>query len=188
MRKVVVSHFVTLDGVMEDPGAQDKFKDADWHFRFWNEEVRKFKVDELFAADALLLGRVTYEVYADAWPGRTDEDGFADHINKMPKYVVSTTLSQLKWNNSQLIKGNLVEEVEKLKQQPWLDILVGGGGRLVRSLMQYDLVDEYRLMVHPIVVGNGMRLFQDAKSTPLRLAETKTFSTGVVVLTYQRVV
>jgi dihydrofolate reductase len=178
MRRVVVSEFVSLDGVMEAP---DK-----WHLQFWHEEMGKYKDDELFASDALLLGRITYEGFADAWPSRAGDD-FADRMNGLPKYVVSTTLEEpLEWNNSTLIKGNVAEEVSKLKQQPGQDILIAGSADLVHTLMQHDLIDEYRIMVHPVVVGSGKRLFRDGSDTKvLRLVETKTFGSGVVVLTYQ---
>ena len=187
MRKVVVSEFVSLDGVMEDPG---------WTFRFASEEQEKFKFDELSASDALLLGRVTYEGFAAAWPNMMEQyDGprraelgeYADMMNGYPKYVVSTTLGEpLEWNNSTLIKGNVAEEVSKLKQQPGKDILIFGSGELVNTLMQHDLIDEYRLMVFPVVVGSGKRLFKHGSATTvLRLVETKTFGSGVVVLSYQ---
>lgn len=178
MRKVIVSMFLTLDGVMEAP---DK-----WSFQFWSEEAAKFKFDELFASDALLLGRVTYQGFADAWPSMTDEEGFADRMNSLPKFVVSTTLEEVEWNNSRLIKGNIAEEVYKLKQQPGQDILIFGSGDLVHTLMQHDLIDEYRIMIFPVVVGSGKRLFKDGSETKvLRLVETKTFNSGVVVLTYE---
>ena len=179
MRKVIVSEFVSLDGVMEAPDQ--------WHFPFSNEETGKYKFDELFASDALLLGRVTYQGFAAAWPSMTDEEGFADRMNSLPKYVVSTTLEEpLEWNNSTLIKGNIEEEVSELKRQPGKDITIVGSGTLVRSLLRDDLLDELRLMVHPIVVGSGKRLFKDGSDTKvLRLVETKTFGSGVVVLIYQ---
>jgi len=186
MRKVVVSEYVTLDGVMEDPGGAEGFEHGGWSFQFWNEEAAKFKFDELFASDALLLGRVTYQGFAKAWPSMTDEAGFADRMNNLPKYVVSTTLEEVAWNNSRLIKGNIAEEVYKLKQQPGQDILIAGSGELVHTLMHHDLIDEYRLMVYPVVLGSGKRLFRDGSDTTvLRLVETKTFSSGVVVLSYQ---
>ena len=186
MRKVVVSEYVTLDGVMEDPGGAEGFEHGGWSFQFWNEEATKFKFDELFASDALLLGRVTYQGFAKAWPSMTDESGFADRMNSLPKFVVSTTLEEVVWNNSRLIKGNIAEEVYKLKQQPGQDILIAGSGELVHTLMQHDLIDEYRLMVYPVVLGSGKRLFRDGSDTiVLRLVETKTFSSGVVVLSYQ---
>jgi dihydrofolate reductase len=185
MRKVVVSEFVSLDGVMEDPGGSEKSKHGAWTFQYWNDEIGKFKLEELFASDALLLGRVTYQGFAAAWPSRTDEQGFAQWINSMPKYVASTTLKELDWNNSRLIKGNLPEEISKLKQQSGKNILVNGSATLVHSLMQHDLIDEYRLLVYPVVLGDGKRLFKDVKNTKLRLGETKTFPSGVILLQYQ---
>ncbi len=177
MRKVIVSEFVTLDGVIEAP---DK-----WQFPFWNDETGKFKLDELFASDALLLGRVTYQEFAEAWPSMTDEEGFADRMNSLPKFVASTTLKEpLGWNAT-LMKGNIAQEVSKLKQQPGQDLLISGGARLVHSLRQQDLIDEYRLLVYPIVLGSGKRLFRDGSSTTLKLVETKTIGADVVLLTYQ---
>ena len=214
MRKVIASEFVTLDGVMQGPGGVEEdrrgnFERGGWSFQFWNEETGKYKDEELFAAGALLLGRVTYEIFAGAWPTLTDEDQvrmvkeaggevgeiqsemgegnpFSDRMNNLPKYVVSTTLRNVTWNNSTLIKRNLAEEIARLKQQPGQDILVYGSGGLLQSLIQYDLIDEYRLMVFPIVLGSGKRLFKDGLDTKvLRLVEAKPFRTGVVVLTYQ---
>jgi dihydrofolate reductase len=178
VRKVIASEFVTLDGVMEDPS---------WTFQFSSEEQQKFKFDELFASDALLLGRMTYEGFAAAWPTMTDEVGFADKMNSMPKFVVSTTLEEpLEWNNSTLIKGDVAEEVSRLKQQPGQDILIYGSGELVHTLMQHGLIDEYRIMVFPVFLGSGKRLFKDGSDTKvLRFVDTKTFSSGGVVLTYQ---
>jgi len=186
MRKIVVSEFVSLDGVVEDPGGAEKFKHGGWSFKFRDDQVPKYKLDELFTSDALLLGRVTYEGFAKAWPSRKDDLGFADKMNNMPKYVVSTTLKKLDWNNSQLIKSNVVEEVKRLKQQPGKDILVYGSGKLVNTLLQHNLVDELRLMVHPVVLGSGKRLFDDnAESLKvLKLAESKTFPSGIVLLSY----
>src|SRR2546426_2413161 len=144
MRKVVVSEFVTLDGVMEDPGGAEGFDRGGWSIQFdRGPEGDKFKLDETLEADALLLGRVTYQGFAEAWPSRTDEVGFADKMNSMPKFVVSTTLEDAEWNNSTLIKGDVAEEVSKLKQQPGGDIPIYGSGQLVRTLMQHDLIDEY---------------------------------------------
>jgi len=187
VRKVVVTEFVTLDGVMEDPS---------WTFQFSSEEQERFKFDELAASDALLLGRVTYEGFAAAWPNmmeqyegprREELMSYADMMNGYPKYVVSETLEEpLEWNNSTLIKGNIAEEVSSLKRQTGKDILIFGSGDLVNALTQHDLIDEYRLMVFPVVVGGGKRLFGDGIDTKvLRLVETKTFGSGVVVLTYQ---
>jgi dihydrofolate reductase len=140
----------------------------------------------LFACDALLLGRVTYEAFAKAWPSRTDEAGFADRMNNISKFVVSTTMQTAGWKNSTIIKENIAEEVTKLRQQSGKDILVAGSGKLVKALMDHDLVDEYRIMVHPIVVGGGRRLFGDGTDRKtMELVETKTFKTGTVVLVYQ---
>ncbi len=187
MRKVVVTEYVTLDGVMEDPGGGEKSKHGGWSFQFWSDEAAKFKYDELFAGDALLLGRVTYEGFAKAWPSMKDEAGFADRMNSIPKYVVSSTLKNLEWNNSHLIEGDIAEAVSRLKEEPGLDILVAGSARLVHTLMEHDLVDEYRLMVHPVLVGDGTRLFppQSEGNVVMRLVDTKTFSSGIVVLSYQ---
>jgi dihydrofolate reductase len=201
MRKVIVSEFVTLDGIMEAPDKRS--------FQFWNEEIGKYKFNELFASDALLLGRVTYQIFADSWPSLTDEENllrvkeaggdtgaiqadmgkgnpFADRMNSISKFVVSTTLEEVEWNNSSLIKGNIAEEVSKLKRQPGQNILVAGSGDLVHTLMQHDLIDEYRLMVFPIVLGSGKRLFKDGNDKKvLTLVNTKTFRSGVVVLSYK---
>lgn len=178
MRKVVVSEFVTLDGVMRDPHL--------WidgiHFKLFDEEGGKFKHDELFAADALLLGRVTYQGFAEAWPPRSGDD--ANRINSMPKFVVSTTLDRAEWNAA-VIKGALSEEIGKLKQQPGGDLLVYGSASLVDSLAQLNLVDEYRIWIDPIVVGSGRRLFKEGiDPAVLKLVDAKTFPSGVVVLTY----
>jgi dihydrofolate reductase len=177
MRKVVVSMFMTLDGVTEAP--------HEWSFPFWTDEIGKFKHAELFASDALLLGRVTYQGFAAAWPSRTDEQGYADRINSLPKYVVSTTLEKPEWNNSTLIKANVAEAIAKLKQRPGQDIVIHGSNTLVRALMPHHLIDEYRLLVYPIVLGSGKRLFRDGSKATLKLVETKTFGSGVVLLRYQ---
>lgn len=186
MRKVIVTEYVTLDGVMEDPAGTEGAGLGAWSFQFdRGPEGDKFKLDEALASEALLLGRVTYQGFAEAWPSRTDEVGFADKMNSMPKLVVSTTLEEVEWNNSTLIKGNVAEEVSKLKQQPGGDMLIYGSRQLVNTLMQHDLIDEYRLMVFPVVLGSGKRLFRDGSKTTLRLIDTKTFSSGIVLLSYQ---
>jgi dihydrofolate reductase len=175
MRSVIVSTYVTLDGVMEAP--------EKWVFRFWNDEHAKYAHDQLFASDALLMGREVYEEFAASWPSRTTE--FADRMNSLPKYVVSRTLEEAAWNNSTIIKENVAEEVSKLKQQPGQDILMYGGADLMGTLMGHDLIDEYRLWVHPVVLGSGKRLFDGVGGQNiLRLVATKTFGSGVVVLTY----
>lgn len=187
MGKLIVSEFITLDGVIEAPGGEDSLGErSGWSMPYFNEETAKFKLDDLLASDALLMGRVTYQIHAAAWPSMTDEEGFADRMNSLPKYVVSSTLEHVEWNNSRLIRGNIPEEVKKLKQELQRNILIEGGSDLVNSLMQHDLIDEYRLLVHPVVVGKGKRLFrEDSRKKELRLIEARAFGTGVVALTYQ---
>ena len=179
MRKVIVSEYVTLDGIMDEPG--------NWSFPFWNEEASRFKFDELRASDGLLLGRVTYQGFAKAWPTMKDTGEYGERMNSLPKYVVSTTLSEVTWNAS-LIKDHIAEAVSRLKQENGQDLLVFGSGQLVHTLMQYDLIDEYRLMVHPVLLGSGKRLFRDgSEKKVLRLVDTRTFSSGIIVLSYQPV-
>jgi dihydrofolate reductase len=185
-RKVVVSEFVTLDGVMESPGGEfQRDGKGGWTMPFFNDEAGKFKFDELMAADALLLGRVTYEHFASAWPSMTDEAGFADRMNSLPKYVVSTTLKEpLEWNAT-LLTGDLPDQVAKLKTEGDGDILVFGSRDFVYTLLRSGLVDELRLLVFPVVLGSGERLFREGgPAVGLRLLETATFSSGVVVLSY----
>jgi dihydrofolate reductase len=175
MRKVVVTEFMSLNGVTEEPG---------WTFKYWNDEIAKFKGEESSASDALLLGRVTYQGFAAGWPESKDEG--ADYFNSVRKYVVSKTLEEpLEWNNSTLIKGNVVAEITKLKQQDGKDITVHGSATLVQTLMQHDLVDRYRLLVYPVVVGKGKRLFQEGIPATLKLLESQSFSSGVVALIYE---
>jgi len=187
MGRIVVSEFVSLDGVMEDPGGAEGFSHGGWAFQFdRGPEGDKFKLDEVMEAEALLLGRVTYQGFAKAWPSRTDEVGFADKMNGMPKYVVSTTLDKAEWNNSTMITGDVVQEVSKLKEQLGGDILVAGSGRLVHTLMEHDLVDEYRLMVFPLVLGAGKRLFENmGRKAALSLVEEKPVGSGVLILVYR---
>jgi dihydrofolate reductase len=183
--KVVVSQFLTVDGVMEDPGGAEGFERGGWAFKFdRGPEGDKFKLDEVMASDALLLGRITYQGFADAWPSRSGE--FADKFNGMEKFVVTTTLEKAEWSNSTIIEGDVGDEVSKLRRRPGGDILVNGSARLVQTLMQHDLVDEYRLMVFPVVLGAGKRLFQEGSDmSTLRLADSKTVGSGIVILTYQ---
>jgi dihydrofolate reductase len=187
MGKIIVSEFITLDGVIEAPGGEDSLGErSGWSMPYFNEETAKFKLADLLGSDALLMGRVTYQIHAAAWPSMTDEEGFADRMNNLPKYVVSTTLDKVEWNNSRLIRGNIPEEIKKLKQEVQRHILIEGGSDLVTLLMQHDLIDEYRLLVHPIVVGKGKRLFREgSQKKELRLIEARALSTGVVALTYQ---
>jgi dihydrofolate reductase len=186
MSKVVVSQFVTLDGVVEDPGGAEGFDRGGWAFQFnRGDDGDKFKLDEVMQSDALLLGRVTYEGFAEAWPSRAGD--FADKFNNMPKYVVSTTMDEADWNNSTVIKGDVAEEVGKLKEQPGGDILVNGSVQLVHALVEDDLIDEYRLMVFPVVLGSGKRLFGDTnESVAVRLVEAQPVGPdGIVILTYE---
>ena len=186
MRQIVVSQFVTLDGVMEDPGGAEGFERGGWAFQFERgPEGDKFKLDEVMAAEALLLGRRTYEGFAAAWPSRTGP--FADKFNTMPKYVVSSTIESPEWSNSTVIPpGNLADEVAKLKQDGDGDVLVNGSAQLVDALARLDLVDEYRLRVFPVVLGAGKRLFADAgERVPLEVVDLR--QTGeVVILTLRR--
>jgi dihydrofolate reductase len=187
MGKVVVSEFVTVDGVVEDPGGSEGFERGGWAFETSRgDEGDKFKLDEVMAAGALLLGRRTYEGFAAAWPGRTDDIGFADKFNSMPKYVVSTTLSHPEWNNSHAIGGDLTAEVNWLKDTIEGDILVNGSVELVQALAATGLIDELRLMVFPVVLGMGKRLFADnAGKAPLVLTDSKAVGDGVLILVYK---
>jgi dihydrofolate reductase len=188
MRRLVVTQFVSLDGVMEDPGGSEGTPLGAWSFKFdRGDEGNRFKLDELMAADALLLGRVTYEGFAEAWPGREDDAGFADRFNGMPKYVVSRTLENPAWNNSHVLDADDIPgEIERIKQEGDGDILVNGSNTLMQALMEHDLVDEYRLMLFPVVLGQGKKLFQDGRpNTTLRLESSQPVGPdGVVVLTY----
>jgi dihydrofolate reductase len=158
MGRIVVTEFVSLDGVMEDPGGAEDYKHGGWTFEIdRGTDGEGFKLDEALRSEALLLGRVTYEGFAAAWPSREGE--FADKFNSMPKYVVSSTLEEAKWNNSTVLKGDLVEEVSKLREGAEGDIVVHGSAQLVQALLEHDLVDEVRLMVFPVVLGTGKRLF-----------------------------
>jgi len=187
--KVVVSEFVSLDGVMEDPGGAEGYKHGGWSFKFKRgPEGDKFKVDELGAAGALLLGRVTYEGFAQAWPSIKDPDGFADKMNGIRKFVVSNTLkdSDATWNNTTIIRGDVAAEVARLKAQQGGDLLVFGSARLAQGLAEHGLVDDYRLMVYPVILGSGKRLFADAgKMAALELIESKPAGDGIVMLTYR---
>lgn len=185
MGRIVVTEFVSLDGVMEDPGGSEDFKHGAWTFEIERgEEGDKFKLDEAFSSEALLLGRVTYEGFAAAWPSREGE--FADKFNTMPKYVVSSTLENPEWNNSTVLKGDVPEEVAKLKEEQDGDIVVHGSAQLVQTLVEHDLVDEVRLMVFPVVLGSGKRLFGETRDKKaLRLTDSKTVGDGVAILIYE---
>lgn len=174
MRNLVVTEFLSLDGVMENPG---------WTFNYWNDDIAKFKGDESLASDALLLGRVTYQGFAAAWPNSKDEG--ADYFNGVRKYVVSTTLDKADWNNSVLIKDNVVSEINKLKQGDGKDITVHGSGNLVQTLMKHNLVDRYRLLIYPLVLGKGQRLFEEGTTATLNLVQAQSLTQGVTALIYE---
>src|SRR5215204_2570096 len=185
MGKLVVSEFVTLDGVIEGPGGGEDFERQGWTFRISRgEEGDKFKLDETLESEALLLGRVTYEGFAAAWPSMEGE--FADKFNSMPKYVVSSTLEEPEWNNSTVLEGDVVEEVSRLRQAPGGDIVVHGSPRLVQTLLEHDLIDELRLMVFPVVLGSGKRLFGNTSDKKhLRLVDSKMVGEGIAILIYE---
>jgi dihydrofolate reductase len=185
--RIVVTEFVSLDGVMEAPGGGEDFKHAGWTFEIERgDEGDKFKLDETLSSEALLLGRKTYEGFAAAWPSRTDEVGFADKFNSMPKYVVSSTLENPEWNNTTVLKGDPVEEVSKLRQRPGGDIVVHGSAQLVQTLLEHDLVDELRLMIYPVVLGTGKRLFGETSDKKhLRLTDSKTVGDGITTCIYE---
>jgi dihydrofolate reductase len=185
--RIVVTEFVSLDGVMEAPGGGEDFKHAGWTFEIERgDEGEKFKLAETLSSEALLLGRKTYEGFAAAWPSRTDEVGFADKFNSMPKYVVSSTLENPEWNNTTVLKGDPVEEVSKLRQRPGGDIVVHGSAQLVQTLLEHDLVDELRLMIYPVVLGTGRRLFgETSDKRRLRLTDSKTVGDGITICIYE---
>lgn len=188
MGRIVVTEFMSLDGVMEDPGGAESFKHGGWSFRFERDDRgNKYKLDELLAADVMLLGRTTYLGFAKAWPTIEDPVGFAAKMNTMPKYVVSSTLrdDEATWANSTVLRGDVVAEVTALKDRVAGDILVEGSAQLVHTLTEHGLVDEYRLMVYPIVLGSGKRVFDDlADAITLTLDEVINLSEGVQALTY----
>ncbi len=185
MGKLIVSEFVTLDGVMEAPGGEPTHPHSGWVFDFLGPEQNQYKLDEVREAESLLLGRVTYEGFAAAWPAATGE--FADKMNTMPKYVVSSTLVEpLEWENATLIRGDVAAEVARLKAQDGGPILVAGSQTLVHSLIEHDLVDEYRVMLFPVLIGGGKRLFPESPDKrSLTLVEAQPFESGVVVHTYR---
>ena len=180
MRKIVAAEFLSLDGVMESPDQ--------WHFPYFNDEMGRAVGEGFAASDALLMGRVLYEEWAAYWPNQDPEENpVAATMNSIRKYVVSTTLEEpIGWNNTSLIQENVAEELSELKRQPGKDIVISGSGALVRSLLDGGLIDELKLMVHPVVVGSGKRLFEEGeRQTALDLVDSRTFSTGVVYLTYR---
>ncbi len=186
MGRIVVTEFVSIDGVMEDPGGSEDFDYGGWSFEYSRgDEGDRFKLDETMQSDALLLGRKTYEGFADAWPQRDGE--FADRFNNMPKYVVSSTLTDPEWTNTTVIDGDLAAEVAKLREAHDGDIVVHGSAQLTQALLENDLVDEVRLMVFPVVLGRGKRIFgETSNKKPLRLSDSKTVGDGVSILVYER--
>jgi dihydrofolate reductase len=186
MAKIIVTEFVSLDGVMEDPGGAEDFKYGGWTFEIARgDEGDKFKLDETMESDALLLGRVTYEGFAEAWPTREGE--FAEKFNQMPKYVVSSTLDSPDWNNTTVLEGDVVEAVRKLVDEQDGNIVVHGSAMLAQTLLENDLVDELRLMVFPVVLGAGRRLFGEMSDKKrLQLVESRAVGDGVAVLVYRR--
>ncbi len=193
MRKVIGGEFVTLDGVMQAPGDVNEdrsggFEQGGWQLAYFDEVFGSTILEGLAATGGFLLGRRTYEIFAAHWPNQPDEDPLAGTFNDLPKYVVSTTLAEpLAWQNSTLIQANVADEIARLKEQAGKDIQVLGSGELVQTLIRHDLVDEYRLMIHPLVVGSGKRLFREGSSpTRLRLVGSKASGTAVLILTYAR--
>jgi len=179
MRKIIVSSQVSMDAAIDNP--------EDFVFDYINDEFMTYAREQLFESDALIMGRVTYEGFAEAWSARAGADEFAEKINSLPKYVASRTLKEpLTWN-ANLIKGDVLKEVAKLKEQKGMNILQYGSGELTRTLLENGLIDEFRLMVIPVAVGTGQHTFENIQQTPMKLLETKTFSTGVVILHYQPV-
>lgn len=192
MRNVIVSEFLTLDGVMQAPGGADEdrsggFEHGGWQMPYLDEVAGSHISESMAESGGLLLGRKTYEIFAGYWPSAPPEEPIAAQMNAFAKYVVSTTLDEpLEWSNSLLIRGDVPEEVAKLKQQPGKDLHVIGSGDLSQTLMQHDLVDEYRLMINPLVLGSGKRLFrEEGVRIPLELVDIKSTSTGVLILTYR---
>jgi len=174
MSHVVVSEFMTLDGVMENPM---------WSLEYWNDDIASFKHDELFSADALLLGRVTYDGFVASWPARSGDD-FTDRINSMPKYIASKTLQTPEWNST-VLGEEVVAEVRKLREQPGNDLVCYGSKTLVQTLIKNDLVDRYNILVYPILQGEGLKMFDDSTKAKLKLIESKAYSTGAVLMIYE---
>ena len=186
MGKIAITEFISLDGVVEDPGGSEDFEHGGWSFEISRgDEGDRFKLDETMASEALLLGRVTYEGFAKAWPTRDGE--FADKFNSMPKYVVSSTLESPEWTNTTVLAGDLAEEVAKVRDAHEGNVVVHGSPQLVQGLLERDLVDELRLMVFPVVLGTGKRLFgETSDKKPLRLTSSQTVGDGVSILVYER--
>lgn len=183
MRKIIVGMFMSLDGVYQGPGPSDQFEYAGWTMPYFNDEVGGYIGSRVATADALLLGRNTYDSFAATFAPQSG--GMADVMNNMPKYVVSTTLKSADWNNTTLINDNVAEAVRQIKAQPGQDISISGSGTLVQSLLQHNLIDELSLLVYPVVLGTGKRLFPDGWKTDLKLIESRSLGTSVVLLRYE---
>ncbi|MEP7285857.1 MAG: dihydrofolate reductase family protein [Chloroflexota bacterium] len=183
MRKIVVAEFISLDGVIEGPGPEDDFAYAGWTMPYFNDDIGNAIADVASRSDTMLLGRRTWQGFASSFSTQTD--GMAAFLNNIPKYVVSTTLKTADWNHSTLISANIVEEITKLKQQPGKDIVLNGSATLAHTLQKHNLVDEYSLILYPVVVGTGKRLFVEGSPATLRLVSTRALDSGVVLLTYQ---
>ncbi len=184
MRRIIVSEFITLDGIMEGPGDVDSFEFAGWTTAYGNEKILKYKYDELVRGGSLLLGKNTYLGFASIWPTVTTAGKFGERMNAIQKLVVSNTLQDARWNNSSIVRGNILEGIKALKEQDGKDILVFGSALLVQALAEHQLIDEYRLLTYPVVLGAGKRLFKEKFGMKLKLIEAKTFDTGVVLLRY----
>ncbi|MCA0454408.1 MAG: dihydrofolate reductase family protein [Chloroflexi bacterium] len=176
MRKLIVTEFMSLDGVIENP---------QWTFKYWNDETSGFKTEETSNNESLLLGRVTYEGFAQAWPQRTDEASGGVYFNGTRKYVVTSTLDKLDWNNSVAIKGDIVAEITKLKQEDGPDLVVHGSGKLVQFLLANNLVDTVRILMYPVVLGKGQKMFEDGTAASMKLVSARPFSSGVIGLVYE---
>jgi dihydrofolate reductase len=186
MSRIVAAEYVTADGVMQDPGGVGEIELGGWSNSYWNDELAKLQTELLFASDSLLLGRITYEGFAAAWPDLEHEEGeFATRMNTMPKYVASRTLSDMKWNAT-LIAGEVPDEVARLKRQSDQNLLIYGSSVLLNALSQHDLIDQYRLMIYPVILGQGKRLFRETSDKkPLRLVDANTTSAGVLIADYE---
>lgn len=186
MGRIIVTEFVSMDGVMEAPGGEEGYKHTAWTFEFPDVGQYEYKQEELMDSEVQLLGRITYEGFAAAWPGRTDEDGFADKFNAMPKYVVSSTLENPEWNNTTVLEGDFTESVPRLKEQIDGNIVVHGSNMLVHGLLEHDLVDELRLMIFPVILGSGKRIFPESPDkTVFELADQRQYG-SIVVHAYRR--
>ncbi|RJL24209.1 dihydrofolate reductase family protein [Bailinhaonella thermotolerans] len=176
MRKIITSTYITLDGEIESPHI--------WSTPYFNEEAGQFAQEQLFASDALLMGRRTYDGFSSTWPSMSDPGGFADRMNTMPKYVVSTTLEKADWTNTTIISDNVVERVRELKEQPGQDILMYGHGPVAATLMEHGLLDEVRLWMIPVFHGSGVTIFREGMKGEFDLADVKTLKSGTVILSY----